>query len=71
MWYCTMSTLKDKFVYYIYSYYYFFFNYIYLLMILIFHKFKIISLSFESPFMHIKHLKYSRQIVLLDLKSFL
>jgi len=32
-------------------------NHIYLLMILIFHKFKVISLSFESPFMHIKHLK--------------
>jgi hypothetical protein len=36
-------------------------------MILIFHKFKVISLSFESPFMHIKHLKRNRQIVLLDL----
>jgi hypothetical protein len=46
-------------------------NFIYLLMILIFHKFKIISLSFESPFMHIKHLKCNCQIMLLDLKSFL
>ncbi len=36
-------------------------------MILIFHKFKVISLSFENPFMHIKHLKCSRQIVLLNL----
>jgi len=34
---------------------------------LIFHKFKVISLSFESPFLHIKHLKRSRQILLLDL----
>ncbi len=42
-------------------------NYIYLLMIFIFHKFKVISLSFESPFMHIKHLTHSHQIVLLDL----
>jgi hypothetical protein len=40
-------------------------NYIYLLMI--FHKFKVISLSFESPFMHIKDLKCSHQIMLLDL----
>jgi hypothetical protein len=44
-----------------------FFNYIYLLIILIFHKFKVISLSFESPFMHIKHLKCNRQIMPLDL----
>jgi hypothetical protein len=44
-----------------------FFNNIYLLMILIFHKFKVISLSFESPSMHIKHLKCNRQIVFLDL----
>ncbi len=43
----------------------YFCNYIYLLMI--FHKFKVISLSFESPFMHIKHLKCSHQIMLLDL----
>ncbi len=42
-------------------------NYIYLLMILIFHKFKVISLSFESPFMHIKHFQCSHQIMLLDL----
>jgi hypothetical protein len=42
-------------------------NYIYLLMILIFHKFKVISLSFESPFMHIKHFKCSCQIVFLNL----
>jgi hypothetical protein len=42
-------------------------NYIYLLMILIFYKFKVISLSFESPFMHIKHLKCSCQIMLLNL----
>ncbi len=41
--------------------------YIYLLMILIFHTCKVISLSFDRPFMHIKHLKRSRQIVLLDL----
>jgi hypothetical protein len=34
---------------------------------MIFHKFKVISLSFESPFMHIKHLKCSHQIMLLDL----
>jgi sortase (surface protein transpeptidase) len=34
---------------------------------LVFHKFKLISLSFESPFMHIKHLKHSRQIMFLDL----
>ncbi len=48
----------------------FFCNFIYLLMILIFHKFKVISLSFENPFMHIKHLKCNRQIVLLDLNIF-
>ncbi len=46
----------------------FFCNYIYLLMI--FHKFKVISLSFESLFMHIKHLKCSHQIMLLDLNFF-
>jgi hypothetical protein len=46
---------------------FFFCNYIYLLMILIFHKFKGISLSFDSPFMHIKHLKCNCQIVILDL----
>ncbi len=39
-------------------------NYIYLLMI--FHKFKVISLSFESPFMHIKHLKCSHQLMFLN-----
>jgi hypothetical protein len=44
-----------------------FWNYISLLMILILHKFKVISLSFESPFMHIKHLKCNCQIMLLDL----
>ncbi len=39
--------------------------YIYIyLMILIFQNFEVISLSFESPFMHIKHLKYSCQIML-------
>jgi hypothetical protein len=54
---------KDKFVYFIYPNYYFFCNYIYLLMISIIHKFKVISLSFESPFMHIKHLKCSHQIL--------
>jgi hypothetical protein len=45
----------------------YFFNYIYLLMIFIFHKFKIISFNFESPFMHTKHLKSSHQIMFLDL----
>ncbi len=40
-------------------------NYIYLLMILIFDKFKVISLSFENPFMHIKHLKYNLKIIIL------
>ncbi len=51
MWYCTMSILKNKYLFKLL----FFLNYIYLLMILIFHKFKVISLSFEGPFMHIKH----------------
>jgi len=32
-------------------------NYIYFLIILIFHKFRVILLSFDNPFMHINHLK--------------
>ncbi len=45
----------------------FLFAIIFFIIILIFHKFKVISLSFEIPFMHIKHLTCSHQIVLLDL----
>jgi hypothetical protein len=45
-----------------------FFNHIYLLVILTSHIFKVISLSFGNPFMHINYLKCCRQIMFLDLK---